>query len=67
MKKELQAITENHSNMVAWQAVISLLEGSLISTNNHAPAQRVIKIAVAERQKYFRKYQAASLKIGVEV
>ena len=51
LKDALLLMSESHTNLNAYGAVIALMEGGMIYGGRHAAARRIIKIARAEQQK----------------
>lgn len=54
---------EAHTNLNTWGAIIALLESGLLygDTSEHRAADRVIKIAKREAQKFLNQYDVARI------
>lgn len=59
LKEALKQMTDAHTNLNTYGAVVALLEGGTVYGGRNSGSDRIIRIAQAEMQKEFRLYDAA--------
>jgi hypothetical protein len=55
-KDHVKEAAQAHSNLSIWAAVLTLMEGSLLSAHGHRAEAQVVKIAKREMQRELKHY-----------